>query len=35
MGSILEVNLSSGEIKKKTIPEEVYAQVLSGKGLSA
>ena len=35
MGHILEVNLSSGEIVKKAVPDEVYEQVLSGKGLGA
>ena len=33
MGFILEVNLSTGEISKKAVPDEVYEQVLSGKGL--
>ena len=33
MGHILEVNLSDGTIVKKAIPDEVYARVLSGKGL--
>ena len=35
MGHILEVNLSSGKIIKKAVPEEVYNNVLSGKGLGA
>ena len=35
MGYILEVNLSTGEISKKSVPEQVYGQVLSGKGLGA
>ena len=35
MGHILEVNLSTGEIAKKTVPAEVYKHVLSGKGLGA
>ena len=35
MGHILEVNLSTGEIAKKAVPERVYNQVLSGKGLGA
>lgn len=35
MGYILEVNLSSGEIKKTKLPETVYDLVLSGKGLGA
>ena len=33
MGAILEVNLSTGEITKSKVPDAVYAQVLSGKGL--
>ena len=33
MGYILEVNLTTGEIKKSKVPDEVYDKVLSGKGL--
>ena len=33
MGYVLEVDLSSGEIKKTKIPDAVYDGVLSGKGL--
>jgi len=35
MGSILEVDLTSGEIKKTKVPDEIYYNVLSGKGLGA
>lgn len=35
MGYILEVDLSSGEIKKTRVPDGVYDKVLSGKGLGA
>ena len=35
MGHILEVDLSNGTIVKKKVPEVVYDQVLSGKGLGA
>lgn len=35
MGYILEVNLSNGEIVKTKVPDEVYYDVLSGKGLGA
>lgn len=35
MGKVLRVNLSTGETVSETIPEEVYASVLSGKGLAA
>lgn len=35
MGYILEVDLSNGEIVKTKVPEEVYYEVLSGKGLGA
>ena len=35
MGVILEVDLGTGEIKKTVVPDQVYAKVLSGKGLSA
>ena len=35
MGYILEVNLGTGKIEKKAVPEQVYDQVLSGKGLGA
>lgn len=34
-GYILEVNLSTGEIEKRKVPEVVYENVLSGKGLGA
>ena len=34
-GFILEVNLTSGEIKKSRVPDAVYEEVLSGKGLGA
>ena len=33
MGHILEVNLTTGEIKKTAVPDEVYDAVLGGKGL--
>ena len=33
MGYILEVDLSTGKIEKKAIPEQVYDHFLSGKGL--
>ena len=35
MGRILEVNLSTGKIQKRIVPDTVYDQVLSGKGLGA
>ena len=35
MGFILEVNLTTGEIKKTKVPEDVYYNVLAGKGLGA
>jgi len=35
MRSILEVDLSTKEIKKTKIPDEIYSNVLSGKGLGA
>lgn len=35
MGYILEVDLSTGEIKKTKVPDEIYYDVLSGKGLGA
>lgn len=35
MGYVLEVNLSDGTIFKKKVPDQVYDQVLSGKGLGA
>lgn len=35
MGHILEVDLSDGTIVKKKVPDQVYDQVLSGKGLGA
>lgn len=35
MGYILEVDLTKGEIKKTKVPEEVYYNLLSGKGLGA
>ena len=35
MGYILEVDLTSREIKKTRVPEAVYDRVLSGKGLGA
>jgi len=35
MGHILEVDLSSGMITKTAIPDEIYEQLLSGKGLGA
>lgn len=35
MGYILEVDLSTGEIQKTKVPDEVYYNVLSGKGLGA
>jgi len=35
MGHILQVDLSAGTIEKKAVPESVYLQVLSGKGLGA
>ena len=35
MGHILEVDLTDGTIVKKKVPELVYDQVLSGKGLGA
>lgn len=34
-GFVLEVNLTSGEIKKSRVPDAVYEAVLSGKGLGA
>jgi aldehyde:ferredoxin oxidoreductase len=34
-GIVLEVNLSTGDIKKRKVPEIVYENVLSGKGLGA
>ncbi len=33
MGYILEVDLTTGEIKRTKVPDEVYYNVLSGKGL--
>ncbi len=35
MGYILEVDLTTGEIKKTKLPEKVYDAVLGGKGLGA
>ena len=35
MGSILEVDLTSGTVTKRTVPDAVYESVLSGKGLGA
>ena len=35
MGQILEVDLTTGEVSKREIPDQVYEQVLSGKGLGA
>jgi len=35
LGKILTVDLSSGDIETKTIPNEIYENVLSGKGLGA
>ncbi len=34
-GRILEVDLTSGEIRPRTVPDAVYEAVLSGKGLGA
>lgn len=35
MGKILEIDLESGEIRPRTVPDEVYEAVLAGKGLAA
>ena len=35
MGYILEVDLTSGQITKTRIPDQIYDQVLAGKGLGA